>query len=349
MVFNSYKLNEVINSLKYSKNSFIIANEILNKSGNVIRYYTLFPSFNSFLKNRIKYEHCHEIIVDNIQKDQDKFGRLVFDFDIKPDGKKFSSSMLKQLKNFKNQIENTIFEVIDRYCINIDTTNIEFIWSQTQHLQKFSRHLTVKNLYFNDWIILSKIFYNLFNIIWDEKYHWINSKDLIDIQIIRKHASLRMVGSSKIGGNVLVFDNENHKLVDSLIRIYNKKKEQIITINNFINNVFINVIEKPIFKFSNHVIEEPIFDIIIYQKAFELYNSFDIDIFRMGSINGSFLTLLRNKPYRCLLSNKIHYHENSFCTISYHDNKYIVKFGCFRFCSKKKTVYVGYITNLKII
>lgn len=349
MVFNSFKLNEVINSLKYSKNSFIIANEILNKKGEVIRYYTLFPSFNSFLKNRDKYEHCHEIIVDNIQHEEDKKGRLVFDFDIKPNGEKFSKKMLEQLKNFKNQIEDTIFEVIDQYCINIDVNIIEFIWSKTEHLKKFSRHLTVKNLYFNDWITLSKIFYNLFNKIWDEKYNWINSKDLIDTQIIRKHASLRMVGSSKIGGNILVFDNKNHKLVDSLIRIYDKKEEQLITIDNIINNVFNNVIEKPIISYHHNTIDEPNFDLIIYQKAFELYNSFDYNIFKMGSIQGNFLTLLRKKPYRCLLSNKIHYHENSFCVISYYNNIYIVNFGCFRFCSKKKTIYVGYISNLKII
>ena len=110
---------------------------------------------------------------------------------------------------------------------------------------KFSKHLTVKNCYFDDWIKMSKVFYKLFCIIWDEKYLWIKSHHLIDMQIVRNKASLRMVGSSKLDGKALKFDNDKHVLTDSLIRIYQKKlreAEQLVTKAHIKDAVFDNVI-----------------------------------------------------------------------------------------------------------
>ena len=85
---------------------------------------------------------------------------------------------------------------------------------------------------------------------WDEKYLWIKSIKLIDFQIVRNRGSLRMVGSTKISnGYPLIFDNEKHKLTDSLIKIYFKDRrdeEQLITSHNINPHVFENILEKNI-------------------------------------------------------------------------------------------------------
>lgn len=382
-----FSIGDAIKSPIKSRTAFIIANERTTKSGNIGRYYTVFPTFKNFLFNRDKYKHCHELLVDHINNKPNIAGRLVFDFDIKnisdnddsdTDDNNIVSNVLisKKLiiipKNFVNQIEDTIVEVVEQYFNDIDTNLLEFVWSQSQNPNKFSRHLTVKNLYFDNWIDMSRTFYKLFCIVWDEKYNWIESKDLIDFQIVRNRGSLRMVGSTKIGGYPLVFDNPKHKLTDSLIRIYFKsqrEKEQLVTKDNILQSVFKNVLFEDVDVISEQhytissnpkKMETAAYDQTIYDKAFELYNTIDPNTFKMGKINGIHLSLIRNKEKinkksfgqsKCLLSGKIHENENAFLKIIKRDSEYSVNFGCFRFCHKDKHVYIGSMTidNLLII
>nr|URM62083.1 DNA primase small subunit [Mimivirus sp.] len=221
-----YKLDDAINSKINSNTVFILANERIAKDGNIGRYYVVFPSFKLFLKNREKYPNCHEIFVNHINNKIDQAGRLVFDFDIKYE------QNIKIPKNFKQQIQDTIYNVVTNYYNHVNPEILEFVWSSSQNPKKLSKHLTVKNMYFDNWIIMSKIFYKLFCSEWDRKYLWISSSKLIDFQIVRNKASLRMVGSTKIDGTPLVFDDNIYSLSDSLIRIYLKNqrdKEQLIT------------------------------------------------------------------------------------------------------------------------
>lgn len=346
-----FSINDAINSDMDSNNPFIIANETTTSTGHIGRYYTVLPNFKTFVVNRTKFPHCHEILVNHKNSKPDLAGRLVFDFDLKLSEQEIPS-------DFKRQIENTIVKVIETYFANVDIEKLEYIWSTSQNPLKFSKHLTVKNLYFNNWISLSKIFYKLFCIIWDNDYMWINSNKLIDFQIVRKHASLRMVGSSKIGGAILTFDDNSHTLTDSLIRIYSnnhKKEEQLVTIDNVIPSVFDNVIENESFDTNQNIeniyyclknskLEKPCYDSIVYEKAFEIYKSIHPNIFKMGKINGSILSLIRKKPGTCLLSGKLHENENSFIAIQKKDDSYSVRFGCHRFCYSNRTIYIGSIT-----
>ncbi|AEQ60731.1 hypothetical protein [Acanthamoeba polyphaga mimivirus] len=369
-----FKMDDAINSPICSKTVFIIANERITKENRIGRYYTVFPSFKKFLKKRDSYPHCHEIIIDHINNKTNIAGRLVFDFDIKITDSSilkdtglidkndnqpimFNSKTLSITKiplNFKQQIENTIIETIDQYFHDIDKKILEFIWSTSQNPNKFSKHLTVKNLYFDDWITMSKLFYKLFCKIWDNQYYWISSKDLVDSQIVRNKGSLRMVGSTKINGYPLVFDNKNHTLPDSLIRIYfrnHREKEQLVTRNNINKDIInqflesnddiehhrsIDIIDRHFTKIRN-----PSYDPIIYQKAFEIYDAIHPNIFKMGKVNGKYLTLIRLKPHKCFLSNKFHEQENAYLYISMSDTTYKISFGCYRFCSKKKMEYLG--------
>lgn len=346
-----YSLDEAIKAPINTRTVFIIANERITKTEKIGRYYTVFPTFKEFLNNRSKYKHCHELLIDHQNNKPNVAGRLVFDFDIKsheiPD-------------NFKMQIENIILDVVEKYFQDVKIDLIEFVWSTSANPNKFSKHLTVKNFYFDNWIIMSKIFYQLFCLVWDETHTWITSNELIDFQIVRNKASLRMVGSSKINGYPLTFDNDQYQLTDSLIRIYlrqQREKEQLITKKNIVETVFTNVLndkwnidEKEIqnikiINFDAKKIEAPIFDAKIYQKAFKLYNKINPNIFKMGKINGKILSLYRLKPNECLLSGKLHEQENAFLIINPNDenNLYFVRFGCYRFCHHKKTEQIGTI------
>jgi hypothetical protein len=349
-IHNFYKLNDAINSAMDTKTVFILANERTTKEKRISRYYTVFPSFKDFLIRRNKYKHCHEILADHVNNKPNLGGRLVFDFDIKeyeiPDG-------------FKHQIEDSIIEVIDLYFHDIDTNKFIFVWSTSANPTKFSKHLTVKNLYFDQWIEMSKIFYKLFCIVWDSSGHdWIPSSKLIDFQIVRNKASLRMVGSSKLGGYPLTFDDESHTLTDSLIRIYfrnQRLKEQLITKDNINDLVFTEILfvsntnddesseqEEHVNYFSNKN-ENPVYDENIYQIAFKMYNDIIPNIFKPGKINGKMISLLRIKASRCILSSRIHEQENAFLVINKTDAFYSVKFGCNRFCHYKKVMFIGTI------
>src|SRR5579872_4392793 len=222
-----YTMEEAMKAPIISTSAFIIANERTNKNGCIGRYYTVFPHFRDFLHNRERFPHCHEILIDHCNAEPNVGGRLVFDFDL-PKG-------LMIPPDFKSQIEDTIYSVIDFYFHDIDENKLEFVWSTSENPNKFSKHLTVKNLYFDDWLKLSDVFYKLFSIEWDKNYEWIGSDKLIDVQIVRLHASLRMVGSSKIGGYILKLDCEKYNLIDALIRIYQKRAraiEQTVSMEN---------------------------------------------------------------------------------------------------------------------
>ena len=353
-----FKIDDAINCPMMSKTVFIIANERLTKSGGIGRYFTVFPTFKEFLINRPKYPNCHEILVDHCNNKQNLAGRLVFDFDIKTNQENEKKKQIIIPHDFKKQIENAIMDVIERFCHGIDCEKFDFVWSTSSNPTKFSKHLTVKNLYFDDWITMSKIFYKLFCIVWDESHSWIESSKLIDFQIVRKRGSLRMVGSSKINGYPLVMDNPDHKLTDSLIRIYFKTQretEQLVTHNCFNEGVFENVLEwekindlnsesQIVINTNPKKIEDPVYDMIVYEKAYELYNTINPGVFKMGKINGIKLNLIRLKSSQCLLSGKIHDQENAFCSIEENTNGYSVKFGCYRLCHSKKIIHIGCIS-----
>jgi hypothetical protein len=165
-----------------------------------------------------------------------------------------------------------------------------------------------------------------------------------------------MVGSSKLDGYPLTMDDETHKLKDSLIRIYSKKDrniEQLVTKNNINQSVFINVLYEPQTEtsdqytkiyFNPHKIEKPLYDQNIYDIAFEIYNKINPGVFKIGKISGKVLSLIRVKASKCLLSGKLHEHENAFLAINKGDTSYSVRFGCFRYCYYKKSIYIGLIT-----
>lgn len=351
-----FNLDDAIKSNILSRTAFIIANERMTSKNAIGRYFTVFPSFTCFLERRHLYPHCHELFVDHKKSKANKGGRLVFDFDIKD---------IIVPENFKEMIESTIEKVIDKHFNKVDKSKFIYVWSTSLNKIKFSKHLTVKNLYFDDWIQMSKIFYKLFYNEWkDCGYDWINPDKLVDFQIIRNRASLRMAYSSKIGGNPLVLDNPLHHFVDSLIRIYFKNhrdSEQTIKFTNLSDNIIEEEKQFEIeqeyyatkFFVSSKSFKEksaPTFDKKYYDNAFKLLTeimskSEKKPVFRPSEINGSIIRILRLRPARCLLSNACHEAENAFLLITFDGFQHAVRYGCFRYCSKIKTKKIGYVTE----
>lgn len=360
-----YKLDDAINCNILSRTAFIIANERFTNNKTIGRYYTVFPSFRNFLQNRQYYPHCHELFVDHANNKANLGGRLVFDFDIKnivvPD-------------KFKQIVENFIEKVISEYFHHVDSKLFVYVWSTSVNKNKFSKHLTVKNFYFNDWMKMSKIFYNLFQNMWDKStdpdHTWISGRDLIDMQIVRNRASLRMAYSSKLDGTPLILDNKSHHFIDSLIRIYFKNDrlaEQTVTFQNLRDDIIDeqNKIEEENEYYTHKYYisastvkrdSKPVFDNKIYETAYNILNEFlksnnKKTVFKKGRISGSVLGLLRSNPDRCILSGKCHEAENAFLVITRNTDpkkffcgiEYHIRFGCFRYCSKHKTKIVGYI------
>jgi len=345
-LIESYTIQGAISANIESDTVFILSNERIKKDKSVGRYYTVFPSFKSFLSVREMYKHCHEILLDHENNKKNPSGRLVFDFDIK-------SEYIPH--DFKNQIENTVYEVVNTYMKNIDTDKFKFIWSTSENPKKFSKHLTVKNMCFDNWILMSSSFYKLFCEIWDRTYTWIESKNLIDFQIIKKNTSLRMVGSSKINGNILKFDDPSDKLEDSLIRVYlsrQRKIEQMVTKNNFISSVFDNILKPIAKKFYYHGLnyEEPqyFFDDDVYRMAYLSFDKVCPNVFRVRKSDNGKIQLLRKKSSKCILCKKIHDSENAWLRVLLDDEMYTVHFHCYR-NYEKQSLYIGSLSVNNLI
>ena len=138
MSFKCFSIDDAINVPMDTKTVFIIANERTTKKGHIGRYYMVFPSFKFFLKNRNKYKHCHEILIDHKNNETNCAGRLVFDFDIKTSETGLNGLPKKIPDNFKEIIENTVYEVIEKYFNNVDSDKFVFVWSTSSNPNKFS-------------------------------------------------------------------------------------------------------------------------------------------------------------------------------------------------------------------
>lgn len=353
-----FKLNDALNCEIESQNVFVLSCERMTYKNKIGRYYVIFPSFKHFLKNKHNYKHCHEIIVDHKNNVPNIGGRLVFDFDIK-------YTFIKVIpENFKLLIQKTIVDVINKYYTSVDSTKIQFIWSTSNNSHKFSKHLTVKNMYFTNWILMVRQFYNYFNIEWNTTQLWIHAEDLIDYQIVRKNGSLRMVGYSKINGSPLTFDNTdlndidsetyNNHFIDSLIRIYDTDtllNEQKITPNNLKINYDLDKKTTELINPLTISTQTTVFttkDLLnnnIYNLAFTLCDKVNPGIFSANKKYNSGISLLRKKPSKCILSGKLHESDNAYLIINKDTNEYTVYFGCYRNCGCKKTIKIGNITN----
>lgn len=350
MIYEFFSLEEAIN-FKHQKLSpipFIIAHERLKRDKTVGRCFYVFPSFNIFLEKRDEYPHAHEILASHHYCKEREDGRLVFDFDI---SMKEVENIEKFKKRFKKEVEIIIWSVIEENYKGIDLEKIEFVWSSSKKKDKMSKHLTIKNFCFKNWLIGSKLFYQLFKEKWMELLeNWIPVDKVLDCQIIRKNGTLRMVGCKKINGKRLKLDDDSHGFLDSLIRPYKRKtieSEQYIGSKNLIDSLKSKYLKlkNPTTSNLTFVVKvnglcnlPPIYSNEVYEKAYQIIQKKMPNVFKVRKLVHNRLELLREIPAKCLLSNHVHENENAYILILKKNDNYVFRFGCYRKCGNVKTI-----------
>lgn len=209
-----YRLEDVINANVSYHDPYITQYTIpannMSGTGYCVRY-RLFKSFETFLQKRSDFDTQHEILACHCSAGHRTDGRLVFDLD-------FTGRTTIDFGTW-HRIEEVIVETVDYLYNVIRSDTLEFVWSTSDNPNKISKHLTVKNLVFDNWIEMSKQFYARFITRWNALYPDLPAFEFVDTQIARSNASLRMIGNYKPNKqSLLKLDNDNYTFVDSLIR-----------------------------------------------------------------------------------------------------------------------------------
>ena len=211
MITSYYKLSEAI---RYATTfTYIVGWFQPNR-----HQYLSFASYDDFCIGRHTYSSLHELIIyadgsnnTNIFTSR-RDGRLCFDFDLKM----ADIDSTFDVKMWMTNVESVIKDIATTLYHEIDPAILKFVWSTSDNPTKVSKHLTVKNLYYEDWILMSRQFYRMFVQKWN---FYPAAGKFVDKQIIRKNAALRFVGSTKPdGSSVLRMDDPTIPFEDSLIR-----------------------------------------------------------------------------------------------------------------------------------
>ena len=338
------------------------------------REWLAFDDVNHFLSKRNMFPHSHEVMINRYG--ENKYaklqGRLVFDFDFEEDKYRYGTKKGEFVHpGFEKTIEKLIIQVFKIYYIDINLDILKFIWLISDTEKKWSKHLIVKNtLFCEDWKVQIQTFYQLMlseakqvknehgNVLID----YLGPIDnLFDYQIARNNATMRMCGSSKIGGKTLKVDKEYTKteisFTDTLIQQFNPEdvdKEQEIRINQLRKDILEKIFQNPekmlndpylaeacnlaeldLTKGNNEYESDDLSREMVnkYMKAFNIYWCAFFEVqeqiaFRVKSVSGHLIILERIRPHKCLISEREHENENAFLTVSGNYGY----FHCYRKC-----------------
>lgn len=331
---------------------FVISVEIKKpRARNITREFYAYNNISEFFKNRSngRFIHTHEIVC---QQTTDimigQRGRLCFDFDIDD----ISWNKPKKFKHFRNEVEKLIEYCFKNFYLDVDLSVFEYMWQYSYNFEekykKFSAHLIVKNAFFcEDWMKQMKTFYKIFQK--QRKVLNILSEIMgyiIDSQIVRKNATLRMIFSCKLRidesnsknikfGNFLIpiIDGEPNIMInnkgkfikpieskifrDNLIQIYKVKdlrNEQFISDTN-LNKLKIDFVTQKLNINREKISDENISNAL--EVASDEIENFS-EKFEFDCVAHSrFINLRTKKPYGCPVSlYKItHYSENPFLMV----------------------------------
>lgn len=334
---------------------FLIAHECQDEQRS--REYVAFDDVETFLQLRDSFPHAHEIVFDRITEKQQ--GRLIFDFDFDEPWWGVKPHFVNP--NFAADIERLICYTFQEFYNDVDCDKLQFIWLISDTTKKWSKHLIVKNVFFcEDWKNQLQTFYNLMLLIVEESkskppeglgfefkqtFDQLQCKtgDLFDLQVARNNATMRMCGSSKIGGKTLMVDersrDQNVSFYDTLIQLY--RKEDILAeqhiyerqlnkhkVAQFEPKAETNVFAKQSCLLANIDLTRSDYDFksrtltkFQIETAFTTFQNFLIkktnegDVFHIKNVMGSIINLKRDKPSPCVLSGKVHDNENAFLTV----------------------------------
>lgn len=326
------------------------------------REYFAFDSEEDFLEMRKDFPHSHEIVWDRLIPNKQQ-GRLMFDFDF--DEPWYGVRPYFVCPKFETIIENLIVNTFSRYYDGVDTSRFIFVWLISDVEKKWSKHLIVKNAYFyEDWKEQSLVFYNLMLSIVEEQkifseYCNLDISKLVDIQVARENATMRMMGSRKMTGNVLNLERPHDAtFYDTTIQLYRAQDvdaEQHIGIRHLrkdrIDAIIMNeegerkkVISKfhqSACKHANISIEQVYEDDGTQLEGKDVEDAFSLfeeyycremgtrkTGFKLKSCKGSLISLERIASSKCLLSKRVHESEHAYITVIGDE----IRFRCHRGC-----------------
>jgi len=268
--------------------------------------------------------------------------------------------------DFKEQIEGLICNTFTSYWKNVDIDKLVFIWQITRHPNKFSMHLIVKNAYFCEyWINQIRLFYILMQrIAADQGLDELMTT--IDFAMARRNATFRMLECSKIGGRPIVMDsirhlgidrlhdqawlNENQMTIEDcyvgLYDVHRLRREQSIAMEdvdyvelesslselkdstNKRDLAFIRTVQQSV-TLDLDIDDGVEFDDEATNTAIDIFEKTNYGVFTIRGQAGNFISLNRAKPAPCLLSGRIHEHENAY--LKMHKDGHL-HFYCHRGC-----------------
>ena len=226
---------------------FVIAHECADQYTDVDgvkkqreREYFAFDDLESFMQLRGGYPHSHEVIFARNGFTQE--GRLVFDFDIDQQYYKIGGRPAMYVSpSFEKDVEYCVKLTFRTYYKDVNVDKLRFVWLATNHPDKFSEHLIVKNAVFStDWTLQLYTFYVLYALIAHRSglFTYIPLEKRVDLQVAKTNSTMRMAYSSKLkNGRVMLPKSKEFEdgtpitFRDTLVQLYTKddaKTEQRI-------------------------------------------------------------------------------------------------------------------------
>lgn len=315
---------------------FIVAEEVdgptfLDEDGNEhkqTRRFLTFRDLSSYVDNIEHYNHCHELVIPQSRNNDmvKMLARVAFDFDI--------PNHVRVPESFASSMERVITEVFENEYTGVDVRRLQFVWLMCDNPKKTSMHLIVKGAVFTEWEKQLKILYEQILIAMkrSDRFMWVDPSLLIDRQLARNRASLRMPLNSKLGGNPLRFrDADRFAFSDGLVCLYgaeDKKSEQRIHPEQLKGgDIYPTIRSSRPGDYS--MCEEDI--TVMVEDAYELFHKYNDPSrsFSLGPVIGRWITLVRTRSSRCIIGGKRHDSDHAYLLVT---PKKEVYFFCRRQC-----------------
>lgn len=336
---------------KTRQRPFVVATEIEDPGEGPTRKFLVFHDFNHFKAwyHKQSNPHIHEIIRCAEEEEHRACGRLIFDFDLDKPMEGCIDSFVP--KEFEKVIQFVVGKTFANYYNDVDLSKLVPVWQETRYTHKFSMHLIVKNAFFSEyWPRQMKIFYQLMvreaNVLGLGKY-----MDALDMQIPRKNATFRMIGSSKVGGKKIELKaGQDMTFDDCLVGVYDfdgLTKEQKLEMSN-LNYAYIQqIIKEPSSGDKSKSFKDTLQRCITMEKegaslnvddedinsAADIFEQWDQTWFEMRDRVGNIINLNRINAGPCPISGHHHSRENAYLKLMPDG---CLVFRCRRGCKKGK-------------
>lgn len=290
---------------------FITQWEIPNPKDDRTRMYAIFDGIHEYMSMhaRGRFNTCHEVLVSaTYDPDDDIQGHPAFDIDMHPDE-------ISVPNDWPSILETLIHQTISKQYPCFDDS-ISYVWMESKHAHKISRHLVLGNICFSSWRIQMKILVK--DIAGPGAAEWVRKG--IDAAIMRRCGSLRLPLNRKAtpGSPLMVFLDPKHTFLDGIIQVHN---ETIYTIKNAhllrVCDLLPEYRDQDDHIGSNMVAMQASHTTLESEDEDEMVTAFHAldQRYHTGldtaSISGAYLQLRRKVPGVCPISLKQHEHDNA--------------------------------------